>query len=48
MSNDQILFQLELIRAEIRGIRDSKMTGVVDMGLFSVCVLLGLILWRVW
>lgn len=48
MSNDQILFQLELIRAEIKGIQNSNMTGIVDMGLFSVCVLLGLILWRVW
>lgn len=48
MNNDQILFELKLIRAQIQGLRDSRLSRVVDMGLGIVCMLLGLILWRVW
>jgi len=36
---------IEDIRSEVRGIRGS---GVADLGLFVVWILLGLILWRVW
>lgn len=49
MNNDQILWELKLIRNQIEGLREhSRLTRVVDMGLGIVCMLLGLILWRIW
>ncbi|GAA0616562.1 hypothetical protein GCM10008943_34030 [Paenochrobactrum glaciei] len=48
MNNDQVLFELKRISAQIEGLRDSRLTRVVDMGLGGVLALLGLILWRIW
>jgi len=45
MNNEQILYQLQSICLEIKELRKSS---PVDFGMTIICILLGLILWRVW